>query len=156
MTTCSVQESLSVPLLGVEPDDNCFSDQQNLTKLTHNNTAATATATATTPPPAAAKTPPPPAVFQFTWLDSLIVWFISPTLLSLDFSIAFWLEPQRTQGLHPTMVYTSIVMFMLAAYLFRRTMEDMHVTRVMVILLPELAMDIVLTLVLFNQVVLPL
>ena len=137
MSNGSVQESLSVPLLGVESPDT-FSAEDATLPLTSSSPTSSS---------------PPPLVVQFTWLDSLIVWFISPALLSLDFTIAFWLEPQRTQGLHPPLIYCSIVMFMLAAYLFRRTMEDMQVTSVWFILLPELSMDIVLTLVLFNQVV---
>lgn len=104
-------------------------------------------------PTVALDEPEPVPAYRFTWCDSLIVWVVLPGLLWLDFAMAFALEPETVAVLNWKTVNLSFVMFMIASYLYRKTIEDLQIDRVLVVLLPEIIMDAVLLAVLLGHIV---
>ena len=89
----------------------------------------------------------------YSWCDSLVIWLILPGLLWLDFCLAFWTNPESTCNLRFSVVNISFVLFMISACLYRKMMEELETGRVVVVLLPEIAMNVVLALILANKIV---
>jgi hypothetical protein len=81
-----------------------------------------------------------------------------PALLFLQFGISFYylLPVDATTGLSWRVVNCSIIFFVLSAHLFRQSARDCNLTNSAVLLLPEILMDIILGLVLFDKVVVAL
>jgi hypothetical protein len=79
--------------------------------------------------------------------DSLVTGIVVPVLLWLDFVLA------QHPALSLAAVTVTVAMFVISSYLFRKTMQDLRVESLPLLLLPEIVMDVVLVLVLFDQVV---
>jgi hypothetical protein len=83
-----------------------------------------------------------------------VIWIVLPALLYLQFGMAFCLSPvEATTGLSWSVVNYSIVLFVVTTFLFRQSARDCDLTGTAVLLLPEILMDIILGLVLFDKVV---
>jgi hypothetical protein len=95
-----------------------------------------------------------------TRYDLFVLWLVLPTLLFLQFGIAFWFHDGVSTTTHHLYWYTvnwSIVLFVVASYLFRRTLQDHRHERniavdTLLFLLPEIIMDVLLGMVLFGLV----
>lgn len=85
--------------------------------------------------------------------DTVIIWVILPCLLLSQFGMAFLLHDENTAHLSWPICNFSIFLFCITAWLFRHACADSKMkTPVLWLLAPEISMDIVLALVLFNQV----
>jgi hypothetical protein len=91
---------------------------------------------------------------EFSWFDQVVVWIILPTLLFLQFGMAFYMsDVEAVTGLRWTVVNYSIVLFVVTAVLFRQAAIDCKWTHSLIILLPEILMDVILGMVLFDKIV---
>ena len=89
----------------------------------------------------------------FSLCDAVLGWVVLPLLLFVQFYMAFASQAQNdTLTLNQARVYYSIVLFVVASCLFRRTCSDQKIKSTLVLVLPEIAMDAVLLLILVNQV----
>jgi hypothetical protein len=79
---------------------------------------------------------------------------VLPALLLSQFGMVFWLHDERTAHLSRTIFNLSIGLFVVTAWLYRHACADARVESLLILLLPEILMDVVLGLVLFNQVAL--
>mmetsp|Transcript_10212 Transcript_10212/g.19599 ORF Transcript_10212/g.19599 Transcript_10212/m.19599 type:complete len:194 (+) Transcript_10212:90-671(+) len=84
--------------------------------------------------------------------EDFIMWVILPTLLFSQFGMAFLMHDVRTSSLSFTVVNISIVLFVVTAWLYRHACADVKIQTIALLLLPEILMDVVLGLVLFNRV----
>jgi hypothetical protein len=108
--------------------------------------------------------------------DTVIIWIILPCLLLSQFGMAFVLHDESTAHLSWPICNFSIFLFCVTAWLFRHACADHHTQQqaqqvssdgdvdknsthsdisplpVLLLLAPEICMDIILALVLFNQV----
>ena len=105
-----------------------------------------------------------------SWCDSCLAWFVLPCLLWLD----FWLvlhnnSSSITNDASPThahphahahsapqvvsmaSVHLSFVMFIVASFLYRKTLEEHECGSVLLLLVPEIAMNAMLLLIFVNQ-----
>jgi hypothetical protein len=89
------------------------------------------------------------------WLNNFVVLIILPSLLFLQFGMAFSDSPvQGTMGLQWSVVKSNIVMFVITAALYRQAVQEFQMTcSVALLLLPEILMVAILGLVLCGQVV---
>ena len=79
---------------------------------------------------------------------------VIPALLFHQFGMAFCLSPvEATTGLSWSVVNCSILLFFVSAHFFQQSARDCDLTSSAVLLLPEIIMDIILGLVIFNKVV---
>ena len=97
---------------------------------------------------------------DMTWFDCLIIWTVLPGLLWIDFSMALFIQSSEKDddvdttiltSLSARLVQLSIVLFILASYMYRKTIQEMRVNHVLLVLLPEILMDLVLLLILFDR-----
>jgi len=95
--------------------------------------------------------------FEPSCWDHCILWIVLPILLFVQFGIAYWFD--RNQRLPWGVVNASICLFVVASYLFRRTLTDrasvpflQHERSMMAFLIPEVIMDVLLLLVLLGSV----
>lgn len=89
-----------------------------------------------------------------TWTEEFIMWVVLPTLLFSQFGMAFLMKDERTANMSCTVVNLSIVLFVITSWLYRHACHDAKVKNILVLLMPEILMDVVLGLVLFNKVAL--
>jgi hypothetical protein len=88
------------------------------------------------------------------WCENFVSLVVIPALLFLSFGKAFYTSSVDTDtGLRWSMVYYSIIMFVVIAALYREAVQECKITCLVAILLPEILIDIVLDLVLFGKVV---
>jgi hypothetical protein len=88
------------------------------------------------------------------WWGHFVSTIALPTLLFYQFGVAFSMTPvQGTTGLQWSLVSFTIVVFVINAALYRRTLQDCQITCSVAFFLPEILMDTVLGLVLYGQVV---
>lgn len=91
---------------------------------------------------------------EFSLFDRVVVWIILPALLFLQFGMAFYMSNvEAVTGLHWSVVNYSIVLFVITAVLYRQAVVDCKWTSSFVILLPEILMDVILGMVLFDKIV---
>jgi hypothetical protein len=90
-----------------------------------------------------------------SWFKNFVVMIILPSLLFLQFGIAFSDSPvQGTTGLPWSMVNSNIVLFVITAALYRQAVQDFQMTcSVALLLFPLILVDAILGLVLCGQVV---
>lgn len=86
--------------------------------------------------------------------EDFIMWVILPTLLFSQFGMAFLMHDDRTATMSWTIVNLSIVLFVITAWLYRHACHDANIKTIALLLLPEILMDVVLGLVLFDRVAL--
>lgn len=84
--------------------------------------------------------------------EDFIMWVILPTLLFSQFGMAFLMHDVHTSSLSFTVVNISIALFIVTSWLYRHACVDANIQTVALLLLPEILMDVVLGLVLFNRV----
>jgi hypothetical protein len=90
----------------------------------------------------------------FSWFDHVVVWIILPALLFLQFGMAFYMSNvEAVTGLRWSVVNYSIVLFVVTAVLYRQAAVDCKWTSSFAILLPEILMDVILGMVLFDKIV---
>jgi hypothetical protein len=90
----------------------------------------------------------------FSWFDHVVVWIILPALLFLQFGMAFYMSNvEAVTGLRWSVVNYSIVLFVVTAVLYRQAAVDCKWTSSFMILLPEILMDVILGMVLFDKIV---
>lgn len=89
---------------------------------------------------------------EWSWTDSFVMWFILPTLLLSQFGMAFMMHDERTSNMSWTIVNVAIALFVMTAWLYRHTCHDANIKKIGILLMPEILMDVVLGLVLFDQV----
>jgi hypothetical protein len=90
----------------------------------------------------------------FSWFDHVVVWIILPSLLFLQFGMAFYMSNvEAVTGLRWSVVNYSIVLFVITAVLYRQAAVDCKWTSSFIVLLPEILMDIILGMVLFDKIV---
>ena len=93
---------------------------------------------------------------ESTCWDHVILWFVLPSLLFVQFAISFLYSDETPHHLQWSTVNWSIGLFVVASYLFRRTLQDHCVGQVtldaLLFLLPEIIMDVLLGMVLFGYV----
>jgi hypothetical protein len=90
----------------------------------------------------------------FSWFDHVVVWIILPALLFLQFGMAFYMSNvEAVTGLRWSVVNYSIVLFVVTAVLYRQAAVDCKWTSSFIILLPEILMDVILGMVLFDKIV---
>jgi hypothetical protein len=88
--------------------------------------------------------------------SSFITLALLPCLLFIQFGMAFYLHDKSTSSLSWPLVNLAIVLYVAAVWIYRQACVDFNIGSLVMLLLPELLMDIVLALVLFNRVVLAL
>lgn len=86
--------------------------------------------------------------------EGFVMWVVLPTLLFSQFGMAFLMHDERTACMSWTVVNLSIVLFVVTAWLYRHACTDANVKMIAILLMPEILMDVVLGLVLFNRVAL--
>lgn len=92
-----------------------------------------------------------------TWFDYIIIWIILPVLLLFDFSLALFIQPgdgTDENTLNIRMVQLSIALFIVASYMYRRTLQEAQELRALFVLMPEIAIDVVLLMILLGQLML--
>jgi hypothetical protein len=90
----------------------------------------------------------------FSWFDHVVVWIILPALLFLQFGMAFFMsDVEVVTGLRWSVVNYSILLFVATSVLYRQAAVDCKWTSSFIILLPEIIMDVILGLVLFDKIV---
>lgn len=105
-----------------------------------------------------------------SWCDSFLAWFVLPCLLWLD----FWLVLHNTsssggssygsavplpsvdpvpqaQVVSMASVHLSFIMFIVASFLYRKTLEEHECESVVLLLVPEIAMNVMLLLIFGNK-----
>jgi hypothetical protein len=102
-----------------------------------------------------------------SWCDSFLAWFVLPCLLWLD----FWLvlhnnsnsnsnssaattaasSAVQAQAVSMASVHLSFVMFIVASFLYRKTLEEHDCQSILLLLVPEIAMNAMLLLIFVNQ-----
>lgn len=87
-------------------------------------------------------------------IDGLILWVGLPTLLFSQFGMAFMMHDESTATLSWTIVNLSIILWVVTTWLFRHACNDSKIKTIFILLMPEILMDVVLGLVLFNRVAL--
>jgi hypothetical protein len=88
------------------------------------------------------------------WCDNFVALVFLPALLFLSFGEAFYTTSvDAGTGLRWSAVNCTIVMFVVIATLYRQALHECKITCPVALLLPEILMDIVLSLVLCSQVV---
>jgi len=102
-------------------------------------------------------------VYRFNWCDSIMIWMVLPTLLWLDFGMAFLMldDPDNNRHQNPVssscvnfkVVNLSLLMFVVSSYLYRKVVEECKVNCLFVVLLPEIVMDVVLAVILADKVI---
>jgi hypothetical protein len=86
--------------------------------------------------------------------DNYAAWFVLPFLLFMQFGMAFYMtNVEATTGLRWSVVNYSITLFVIVSILYRQAVKDCKISFCAVHLLPEILMDIILGLVLFDKVV---
>ena len=90
---------------------------------------------------------------EFSWTEILILWIILPLLLFVQFGLAFYSDPEGCLGLRWSIVSLSIVLYTITAWLYRQACRDCQLSQSLVLLLPEVCMDVVLGLILFDRIV---
>lgn len=88
--------------------------------------------------------------------NSFITWVLLPCLLFIQFGMPFYIHDKATASLSWSLVNFVIVLYVAAVWIYRQACLDSNIGSVIMLLLPELLMDIVLALILFNRVVLAL
>jgi hypothetical protein len=84
----------------------------------------------------------------------VVVWIILPALLFLQFGMAFYMSNvEAVTGLRWSVVNYSIVLFVVTAVIYRQAAVDCKWTSSFIILLPEILMDVILGMVLFDKIV---
>lgn len=86
-----------------------------------------------------------------TWNEKVILWVILPTMLLSQFGMAFLMHDEETATMSWNIVVCSILLFAMTAWLFRSTCEEVGLGKKVLVLLPELLMNVVLALVFFNR-----
>jgi hypothetical protein len=107
-----------------------------------------------------------------SWCDSFLAWFVLPCLLWLD----FWLvlhnnnsnnssnysnysnnnssaasSAVQVQAVSMASVHLSFAMFIVASFLYRKTLEEHDCQSILLLLVPEIAMNAMLLLIFVNQ-----
>lgn len=88
---------------------------------------------------------------SFSWCDIIMAWIILPTLLFIQFYLAFRADSYDTQSLSQPSVYSSILLFVITSCLFRHTCADQKIKSTVILVLPEIVMDVVLLLILVSK-----
>jgi hypothetical protein len=84
----------------------------------------------------------------------MVAMLVLPALMFLQFGMAFYMSKvEPDTGLRWSVVNYSIVWFVITATLYRQALKHCKVTFSVAVLLPEILMDIILSLVLFGKVV---
>jgi hypothetical protein len=87
------------------------------------------------------------------WCDNFVTFVVLPALLFLSFGETFYASSVDAHtGLHWSAVNYSIAMFVVIATLYYRAVQDCKLTCWVVLVLPEILMDIILGLVLSGKV----
>lgn len=73
-----------------------------------------------------------------------------PVSLFLQFGMAFTMHTEGTASLSWTIVNVSVVLFIITAWLYRHTCADANMKTIVLLLLPEILMDMVLALIYFG------
>ena len=87
-------------------------------------------------------------------IEGFITWVLLPTLLFSQFGMAFLMNDERTSCMSWSVVNLSIVLFVVTVWLYRHACNDANIKTICILLMPEILMDVVLGLVLFNRVAL--
>jgi hypothetical protein len=97
-----------------------------------------------------------------TWCDSILAWFVLPCLLWLDFCLVLrhpaWRQELPVASTAMASIHMSFVMFILSSFLYRKTIDEWagscgRTASVALLLVPELAMNVMLVLIFFDRVV---
>jgi len=92
---------------------------------------------------------------SFTCCDNIIVWIVLPVLLFVQFAMAFKTGGEALrQVLSWSVVNYSIVLFVITSWLYRSACRDCKLRNSILLLLPEIVVDVILGLVLFDKTVL--
>jgi hypothetical protein len=97
-----------------------------------------------------------------SWCDSFLAWFVLPCLLWLDFwlvlhnnsnsnTAAAATSSVQVQAVSMASVHLSFVMFIVASFLYRKTLEEHDCPSILLLLVPEIAMNAMLLLIFVNQ-----
>jgi hypothetical protein len=93
-----------------------------------------------------------------TWFDCFVIWAILPVLLWVDFSMALVIHDKDNDdassvapAINVRLVQVSILLFIVASYMYRKTIQDWRVSHAVLVLMPEILMDLVLLLILFGH-----
>jgi hypothetical protein len=94
-----------------------------------------------------------------TWFDCFVIWTILPVLLWVDFSMALVIHDKdndaaassAASAINVRLVQVSILLFIVASYMYRKTIQDWRVSHAVLVLMPEILMDLVLLLILFGH-----
>lgn len=87
-----------------------------------------------------------------TCFNELVMMVILPMLLLSQFGMVFLMHSEQTAYLSWRIVNCSILLFALTAALYRNTCKDAKVQTLVLLLLPEIIMDIVLGLIFFDRI----
>jgi hypothetical protein len=99
-----------------------------------------------------------------SWCDSLLAWLILPCLLWIDFCLVLRSPACKDNESSPAFsfalanVHLSFFMFILSSFLYRKTVDEWSgccgvAVSVFMLLLPEIAMNVMLALIFFDKVV---
>ena len=89
---------------------------------------------------------------SFTCCDNIIVCIVLPTLLFVQFAMAFKTGGEALRKvLDWSVVNYSIVLFVITSWLYRSACRDCKIRNSILLLLPEIIVDVILGLVLFDK-----
>lgn len=95
------------------------------------------------------------SVLQFTWWDHLCLLVILPMLLILQFTIGSNNNDNENNTMDLHTVYGIIVLFVITAYLYRSSLNDVSISNPygmqILVLMPEILMDVILGIVLWKD-----
>jgi hypothetical protein len=138
MESSSTMKTLQAPLLGVKPDEL---DQE------HHHRAAVVLANDDD----VVDYDEEEEEHDSYCYDVFIIWVALPVLLFIQFGVAFLAQDETTRNLSWPVVNVSIVLFALTVWLYRESCIDSKITSCLLVLLPEIILNTVLILVLFNK-----
>ena len=84
--------------------------------------------------------------------DEVMIFFVLPCLMFSQFGMAFLLHDESTTHLSWSIVNFSIFLYWITAWLYQHACLDSKIETVLVVLLPEILMDVILVIVWLDQV----
>jgi hypothetical protein len=153
---------LSKPLLLVDDRAGNHDDHDDHDDYDYVDAESTTFTSSSSSSSSSSSTTPTPATME-SWCDSFLAWFVLPCLLWLDFwlvlhnssstaaAAASTAAPVPAHVVSMASVHASFVMFIVASLLYRKTLEEHECESVLLLLVPEIAMNAMLLLIFATQ-----
>jgi hypothetical protein len=84
--------------------------------------------------------------------DEVMIFFFLPCLMFSQFGMAFLMHDESTKHLSWSIVNFSIFLYWVTAWLYQHACQDSKIETLLVVLLPEILMDVILVIVCLDKV----